>query len=84
MAGYIEELTELVVSGKRSQKTVEQLQQSISPAALKSLSRGDYGTFLSQSLAKYALQPPGAEESKILANAVSTNIAHIYTALDRT
>jgi len=83
MAGYIEELTEVVGRGKRSRKTIEQLQQSITPASLVSLSRGDYGKFLGQSISKYALQPPGAEEAKILANAVNTNIAQIYTALDR-
>ena len=83
MAGYIEELTELTSRGKRSRRTVEQVQQSITPASLESLSRGDYGKFLGQSIGKYALQPPGAEESKILANAVNMNVAHIYTALDR-
>jgi cyclase len=83
MAGYIEELTELVGRGRRSGRTVEQLQQSITPASLVSLSRGDYGKFLGWSISKYALQPPGAEEEKILANAVSGNIAHIYSALDR-
>ena len=83
MAGYIEELAELVGRGKRSNKTVEQLQKSISPASLISLSRGSYGKFLIQSISKYALQPPGAEEANILANAVNTNIAQIYTALDR-
>ncbi len=83
MAGYIEELTELVGRGKRSHRTVEQLQQSITPASLVSLSRGGYGEFLGQSISKYRLQPPGAEEAKILADAVSGNIADIYKVLDR-
>ena len=83
MAGYIEELAELVGRGKRSRRSVEQIQQSVTPASLISLTRGDYGKFLGQSIGKYALQPPGAEEAVILANAVNMNIAHIYTALDR-
>ena len=84
MAGYIEELTELVESGKKARRSVEQIRQSITPASLVSLSAGSYGQFLGQSIGKYALQPPtGAQEEKILANAVNANVGHIFTALDR-
>ncbi len=83
MAGYIEELTAIVIKAKQSQQTVAQVQQSFTPASLVSLSRGDYGKFLGRSISTYGLQAPGVDEARVLSNAVNTSIKQIFTALDR-
>ncbi len=83
MAGYIEELTEAVVKGKGAGRTAEQLQQTITPASLKSLTRGGYGDFLGDSLKKYRFLDPSLSKAVIISDGVKENIAHIYGALGR-
>jgi glyoxylase-like metal-dependent hydrolase (beta-lactamase superfamily II) len=82
MAAYIEELTEAVVVGRRQQKSVERLQQEITPATLKSLSRG-YGDFISGSTLKFGMNRPGLTAAEALVAAVKSNTAHIHAALER-
>ncbi len=83
MSTYIEELAEVIATGKRAGKPVEQLQKEITPRNLKSLS-GGYGTFLVGSLNQYLLQPPTTPRESVLSEGVSSNIADIYKALERT
>lgn len=82
MATYIEELTEAVVVGRRQQKSVERLQQEITPATLKSLSRG-YGDFISASTLRFGMNRPGLTAAEALVAAVRSNTAHIHAALER-
>lgn len=82
-AEYIEELTDLVRKAKNGRKTVEQAQASINPGMLKSLQSGGYGDYVVQSLQKYTVAIPGADISSVAANSVKTNVAEIYSALDR-
>jgi glyoxylase-like metal-dependent hydrolase (beta-lactamase superfamily II) len=84
MAGYIEELTEIVSKAKRDAVPVERIQKETTPQSLKSLNRGDYGRFISESSVKYRPQPPGVSAESLLPGMVADNIAHIYAALDRT
>ena len=81
MAGYIEELAEAVAVRKRAGKALEQIQAEVTPASLKSLTRGGYGRFIIDSAVKYRPQPPGAVPA--LADAVKENVAHTHAALDR-
>lgn len=83
MAAYIEELTEIVARRKRDGVPLERVQRETSPQSLKSLSRGDYGRFISESSVKHRPQPPGVTAASLLPGMVSENIAHIYAAIDR-
>jgi len=82
-AGYIEELTERVETGKRSGQTLEQIQASITPASLKSLA-GGYGEFVGDQIVHSDGQQTLAKPADVIADAVRGNIADIYGALDRT
>lgn len=73
MAGYIEEVTAAVARDKS--KPLAQLQASITPATLKSLS-GEYGKFLMQNLGA-----SGANPANALATGVRNNIAQVYDRL---
>jgi glyoxylase-like metal-dependent hydrolase (beta-lactamase superfamily II) len=83
MGNYLTELTDLVTKGKGKQKTLAQIQQSVTPDKLKSLVDGGYGKFMQDSLIRYQVQIPGEDNSTVLASAVQTNIAEIYAALER-
>ncbi len=83
MANYIEELTEAVARGKRDGRTLEQLQKSIPPASLKTLADGGYGSLAARNILKYRSLPPGLGEAEVLADAVGSNIAQIFAALER-
>ena len=83
MGAYIEEVTEAVVKGKKDGKSVEQLQQTITPKTLATLNRNGYGSFAAASIAKFTVTPPGTTAEEILATAVKTNVMHTFAALDR-
>ena len=83
MAGYIEELTEVVSRRKRDGVPLEQIQKETSPGSLKSLARGDYGRYISESVVKFRPQPPGVSAESLLPGMVSENLAHIHTAIER-
>jgi hypothetical protein len=68
MAGYIEEVTAAVARGKG--RSLSELQASITPSTLKSLS-GDYGRFVAGNLAS----------ADALATGVKGNVTQIYERL---
>jgi glyoxylase-like metal-dependent hydrolase (beta-lactamase superfamily II) len=84
MAAYIEELAGLVEKGKREGRTVEELQQEITPAALRSLTAGGYGAFVTASLMKYNANSAQGSPAQVLAGGVRDNIAAAFQALERT
>jgi len=75
MASYIEELTNRVEREK--EKSVEQLQASIVPASLKTLS-GEYGKFLLQNFSE-----PGSsgDPKAAMAASVRSNVAQVHERL---
>ena len=83
MGSYIEEIAILVTRGKADGKSVEQLQEEIRPANLKALANGGYGEFFGSQRLKFTPNPPGTTTAEIVSEAVKTNIAHTYAALDR-
>jgi cyclase len=83
MAAYIEELTEAVVKGKEQGRTVEQLQQSITPTSLKSLA-GGYGEAAATEITKYYFDSLLMSPAEALAGAVKENVASTFKALERT
>lgn len=84
MAGYIQELAEAVVQGKKAGRTVAQLQAAITPATLKTLEAGGYGRFVSENLVKYYGDFEMDTPAEALAKAVQENVAGTFTALERT
>ncbi len=83
VCNYLDELTDTVTKGKRSNKTLAQIQQATTPDKLKSLADGGYGKFIQDSLIRYQAAIPGEDSSTVLSSAVQTNIAEIYAALER-
>lgn len=81
MAGYIEEVTEAVVVGRRAGKPVVKIQEEVTPESLKSLGRGGYGDYLVESNTKYRPNPPGSRPD--LRELVRTGVAQTYAALER-
>jgi glyoxylase-like metal-dependent hydrolase (beta-lactamase superfamily II) len=84
MGNYITELTDLVSRNKKGHKTLEQIQQLVTPDKLKSLADDGYGKFMQDSRIRYQVAIPGEDTSTLLASAVRTNIAEIFAALERT
>ncbi len=78
---YLEELTALVEDQKKTGKTLEQVQQLVTPDKLKSLADGGYGEFLLGGLRQYTVADPASPDS--IAGSVRTNVAEVYQALDR-
>jgi cyclase len=84
MGNYITELTDVVSRNKKGHKTLEQIQQLVTPDKLKSLADDGYGRFMQDSRVRYQVAIPGEDTSTLLASAVRTNIAEIFAALERT
>ena len=82
MAAYIEELTALVDSGKRQGRTIAQLQASIDPGNLKSLSV-PYRDFLLSQIQRYSVSAAVTPPAQSLVSGVKGNIRDIYNTLDR-
>ena len=77
---YIEELTGLVESGKKSGKTLAELQKAIVLTSLKSFKANGYGAYMADNLNKYSVYVGSrtAVEDRFLGN-----IEAIYKNLDR-
>jgi cyclase len=84
MAAYIEELVAAVHYGRLAGRTVEELQQIVTPTTLKSLQNGGYGDFLAASLIRYNAGSEHSTPAEVLAGAVKGNIGEIYKNLERT
>ncbi|MEO8128073.1 MAG: MBL fold metallo-hydrolase, partial [Bryobacteraceae bacterium] len=84
MGNYITELTDLVLKDKRNNKTLPQIQGTITPDKLKSLADDGYGKFMLDSVMRYRVPTPGVDSSTLLASGLRTNIAEIFAALERT
>jgi cyclase len=82
MAGYIEELTEAVASGKRAGRSVEELQREITPKTVVSFSRTGYRALIARSLAAFRAHPPGTSVEQMLADGVRTNVGQIFQRLE--
>ncbi|MBM3740145.1 MAG: MBL fold metallo-hydrolase [Acidobacteria bacterium] len=84
MANYIEELTELVVRGKRAGKPQVQVEAEITPDKLKTLADGGYGRTTAESILKLRQWPPAKPAAEtVIADTVKINVGHIFAALDK-
>jgi len=81
-AGYIEELTDRVEAGKRNGQTLEQLQASITPASLKSLS-GEYGEFVGAQIVRDDADAELSRPADVVADSVKGNVEEVWNTLDK-
>jgi glyoxylase-like metal-dependent hydrolase (beta-lactamase superfamily II) len=81
MRNYIEELTELVESGKKAGKSLAELQKTITLASVKTLAANGYSSYAADNLAKFSVY---AGSRTALEDRFSANIEAIYKNLDRT
>ena len=81
LKNYIEELTALVESGKKTGKPLAELQKSITPASVKSLQANGYINFVTDTMQKYSVY---LGSRTALEDRFSANIEAIYKNLDRT
>lgn len=84
MGNYIEEVTEAVMRGRNAGKSRERLETEITPATLKTVADGDFGGATAHAILELRLLPPtNPTPASVLAEAVKTNVGHIWAALDR-
>ncbi len=83
MRAFIEEATALIVRGKAEGRTVEELQKTITPATLSSISDGGYGEFVASSLFATGAVGPADTRAGLLADGVRSYIQHTWRALER-
>jgi hypothetical protein len=77
---YIEDLTARVERAKKAGTPLEQLQKTITPAALMTLQSGGFGSFVADNLEKFAVY---LGERTALEDRLTANIAAIYSNLDK-
>jgi glyoxylase-like metal-dependent hydrolase (beta-lactamase superfamily II) len=78
---YIDELAAIVGNGKRAGKSLAQIQADNTPATIKSL-QGSYRDFLLQA-PRYMVQEPSSHPEDWLIDAVKTNLADVYTTIEK-
>lgn len=83
VAAYIEELTEAVSQGKHKGRTVAQLQETITPATLKSLASGGYGEYVAAETVKYYFDAALGTPAEALAGGIKENVASTFKALEK-
>lgn len=76
---YIEELNEAVVRARRSGKSLEETQRTVTPATLRTLDSAGFGGYLIQSESTYRMRPPGAPIAEQIATSVKGNVAASYS-----
>jgi cyclase len=80
MGNYIEELTALVESGKKSGKPLAELKAAIKTSSVKSLEANGYGAYMAENLNKFSVYV-GARTA--FEDRFGGNIEAIYNNLDR-
>jgi hypothetical protein len=78
MRAYIEELTALVVEGKRAGRSLRELQQSITARTLHSIANGGYGGYAAANEGRFRFRAPGSDPWEIVEGGVRANISAIY------
>jgi glyoxylase-like metal-dependent hydrolase (beta-lactamase superfamily II) len=81
MRNYIEELNGLVQAGKKSGKTLAELQKTITLSSLKSFQADGYGAYVQDNLKKYSVYVGSRTAAE---DRFSANIDAIYKNFDRT
>jgi glyoxylase-like metal-dependent hydrolase (beta-lactamase superfamily II) len=81
-AVYIEEVTEAVRRGKQSGASLAELERTITPGSLRTISpTSEYGKFVDSSLDNYSPLAPGETGAGELANEVRGNVDTLFRKL---
>jgi cyclase len=83
LRGYLEELVEAVSRGKQEGRSLEQMQQAITPASLKAIERGGYGDYVVGEIKRHDFRVSLASPVEVLARGVRDNVASVFRTLDR-
>ena len=83
MRAYLEELLEIVARAKQQSVPLEKLQQTITPASLKTL-QGGYGDYLTESVKKHDFRAQLNTPAEVLAHGVRDNVTAVFHNFDRT
>ena len=82
MRAYLEELIEIVAQAKKQGLPLERLQQTVTPASLKTLQSG-YGDYLTDSVKKHDFRVHLNTPAEVMARGVRDNVAAVYRNFDR-
>jgi len=82
MRAYLEELGEIVARAKQDGTPLERLQQTVTPASLKSL-QGGYGDYLTDSVKKHDFRLQLNTPAEVMARGVRDNVTAVFRNFDR-
>jgi glyoxylase-like metal-dependent hydrolase (beta-lactamase superfamily II) len=82
MRAYLEELVEIVSRAKLDGVPLERLQQTVTPASLKTL-QGGYGDYLADSVKKYDFRLYLDTPAEVMARGVRDNLTAVFRNFDR-
>jgi glyoxylase-like metal-dependent hydrolase (beta-lactamase superfamily II) len=84
VSNYIAEITEAVTRGRGQGKTQSELEATITPQTLRSLSDGGFGQASAEAVLKYRrFAPPRPSAAQVVADSVRTNVAQVFQAFER-
>jgi hypothetical protein len=82
MRAYLEELIEIVSRAEHDGVPLERLQQTVTPASLKSL-QGGYGDYLSDSVKKHDFRVYLNTPAEVMARGVRENVTAVFRNFER-
>jgi len=82
MRDYLEELLEIVARAKHDGVPLDRLQQTITPASLKTL-QGGYGDYLAGEVKKHDFRVYLSTQSEVMARGVRDNLSAVYRNYER-
>jgi len=82
MRAYLEELVEIVARAKQDGVPLERLEQTITPATIKTL-QGGYGDYLSDSVKRFDFRAQLNTPAEVMARGVRENVTAVFRNFDR-
>jgi len=82
LRNYLEELLEIVARAKQNGVPLDRLQQTVTPASLKTL-QGGYGDYLGSEVKKHDLRAHLNTQAEVIARGVRENITAVYRNYER-
>jgi len=82
LRAYLEELLEIVARAKHDGIPLERLQQTVTPASLKTL-QGGYGDYLADEVKKYDFRVHLSTHAEVMARGVRDNLTSVYRNFER-
>jgi glyoxylase-like metal-dependent hydrolase (beta-lactamase superfamily II) len=82
LRAYLEELNEIVGKAKQSSTPLDRLQQTVTPASLKSLG-GGYGEYLGGEVKRHDFRAQLNSQAEVITRGVRDNLASVYRNFDR-